>query len=398
MARRTPSTFVNLFLGVVAILVLAYGWWAPRMYYRAPLHERSTVGERWRTNGFAVAIVWPKHTDLSFVDGARLAWEEVNAANGPLAGKIRLRVFVEDAPGEVIAARVAAYGDVIAAMGHEFSASSIPASVVYENHGILFFAPKAAAPRLTTHGFQYVFRLTPNDTLITGVMAKYAQEMGFSRVGVIYRRTEGGESASGQFVSKAASLDISMPFYRSYLSEDDWEGQDYRPMIARLRQEPVDAIMMADQLPEAAKVLKDLAVMGVRLPILANDKLDSPALWDLVGAEANDVYVASAVDPETETPEYLSFKQRFFQRYRSEPGYGASQGYEAFMLLVNACLLSREADPIIVATTLKTNRWKGLFSEFSFDETGEIVGRNISIKRMQNGTFKTVRSSMEEQD
>ena len=150
----------------------------------------------------------------------------------------------------MVATRVAAYSDVIAVMGHEFSASSIPASVVYENHGILFLAPKAAAPRLTTHGFQYVFRLTPNDTLITGVLAKFAQEMGFTRVGVIYRRTEGGESASGQFVSKAASLDIGMPFYRSYLSEDNWEGQDYRPMIRAAQVEPVDAIMMADQIPE----------------------------------------------------------------------------------------------------------------------------------------------------
>jgi branched-chain amino acid transport system substrate-binding protein len=398
MPRSSSGLTVRIGVALAVAALVVYAVAARRMYYAPSAHARSSVGEKWLTNGFAVAVVWPKHLDLSFVEGVRLALDEVNAAHSPLAGKIRLRVFVEDAPGEVMAERVARYGDVVAVLGHEFSVSSIPASVVYENHGILFFAPKASAPRLTTHGFQYVFRLTPDDALLANVMAQFAQEMGFERVAVIYRRTEGGESASAQFVSKAASLGLEMPFYRSYLTEDDSPAQDYRPLIAELRKESVDAIMLADQLPEAAKVLKDLATMGVRLPVLATDKLDGPQLWEFVGPESNSVYVASAVDPESVTPEYLSFRQRFVEHYKSEPGYGATQGYEAFMLLVNACLLSREADPIIVSTTLRTNSWNGLFGPFSFNEAGDIIGRRVSVKRMQNGTFKTVRSSKEAQD
>jgi ABC-type branched-subunit amino acid transport system substrate-binding protein len=60
------------------------------------------------------------------------------------------------------------------------------------------------------------------------------------------------------------------------------------------------------------------------------------------------------------------------------------------MLLVNACLQSDSADPLVVATTLKTNKWKGLFGEVSFNPNGDVVGRVVSIKHMQNGTFHTV--------
>jgi hypothetical protein len=60
------------------------------------------------------------------------------------------------------------------------------------------------------------------------------------------------------------------------------------------------------------------------------------------------------------------------------------------MLFVNACLQSDSADPLVVATTLKTNKWKGLFGEVSFNPDGDVVGRVVSIKHPQNGTFHTV--------
>lgn len=398
MRASFAAIFLRTVLAMGFAIVLLYVIFARNAYYQPAAHERSKVGEQWLTKGFAVGVVWPRHDDLSFVDGVRLAWEETDKAGGPLAGKVRLRVFTEDAPGAVVAAKVASYNDIVAVMGHEFSASAIPASVEYENHGILFFTPKSSAPRLTSHGFQYVFRLTPDDSVITDVMARFALERGFSKIGVLYRRSETGESAANQFVSRAAALNLELPFFRSYLSQTPWNTQDYRPMIAGIRKSAFDALMLSDVLPDASKVLKDLAVMGVTQPILANDKLDAPDLWDLAGTPANNVYVASAVDPATDTAEYVGFRRRFLERFRSEPGYASAQGYEAFTLFLNACRLSREADPLIVATTLRTNKWKGLFGDFSFDNEGDIVGRRVSIKKMDNGVFKTVRSYKEIQD
>ena len=78
------------------------------------------------------------------------------------------------------------------------------------------------------------------------------------------------------------------------------------------------------------------------------------------------------------------------KRYGVAPGFSASQGYDAFTLLATAILKSAEADPIIVATTLRTNTWKGLFGEYTFNEAGDVVGRKVSIKRMDNGSFTTV--------
>jgi branched-chain amino acid transport system substrate-binding protein len=149
--------------------------------------------------------------------------------------------------------------------------------------------------------------------------------------------------------------------------------------------------MVADQLPRAAKLVMDLRKMGMNKPIIANDKLDSGYLWDLAHEAANNVYVASTVDPSATTDRFLEFKRRFHKCWGEDPGYGASQGYEALMMLADAVRESDSADPLVVASTLRAyNKWKGLFGKYGFAQNGDIEGRHISIKRLENDHFTTV--------
>jgi hypothetical protein len=60
------------------------------------------------------------------------------------------------------------------------------------------------------------------------------------------------------------------------------------------------------------------------------------------------------------------------------------------MLLADAGRESETADPLVVATTLRAYKWEGLFGEYEFTETGDIEGRHITIKRLQNDQFTTV--------
>lgn len=392
--RVTRYVSHHLLQALVACGLLAFAVYylvIRHMYYVPTEHERSNVGANWLKNGFTVAIVWPPHTDLSLVQGVTLASEEVNAGSSPLAGKIHLKFYTERPDGGALAREIARDRSVVCVIGHELSGNTIPASLTYQQHGILYLSPKETDLRLTSHEFNYVFRLTPDDSVIARALATFALSQGWPNVGVLYGRIPHGESASGMFLSSARQLKINIPFFQSFLEEPDWVEQDFRPMIAELRKEQFDAIFLADELPWAAKLLVDMARMGVRQPVLATDKLDSLQLWQIAKVGANNVYVASAVDPTSTVPAYVAFRERFEKRFNGvAPGYGASQGYETFMLFVNACVMSQSADPIVVATTLRTSHWNGLFGPFTFAENGDVVGRTISIKKMQDGAFRTV--------
>jgi branched-chain amino acid transport system substrate-binding protein len=348
---------------------------------------RTEVGDNWNTRGFTVAVVWPPSPPgrPDFVQGARLAWEDVNGGTGPLAGRIRLRVVDEPLRYESDAARnVARDGDVVAVIGNALSEHVVPASLIYEQHSIVYITPQATDPRSTSHDFQYVFRLTPSDVEIAAALASFAHNAGYKRVGLVYAQSEHGDSASRQFEAKATALGIRVPFERSYHpSRDDWQKQDFRPLAAEVRGYDVDAIMIADELPLAGKLVRDLFEMGVRQPLLATDKLDSSELRQIAGdAAAAQVHLASPFDPTSAAPDYVEFRKLFALRYGVEPDYAAAQGYEAFMLIAHACLAAKSAAPLTLATTIRlAPAWHGLFGTFSFKQEGGVLGRQVEIKR-----------------
>jgi branched-chain amino acid transport system substrate-binding protein len=359
------------------------------LYYKAPSLERSGETHRWFDTGFSVALVWPPHAEPSLVEGVTLGIEEINAAGGRLANKIRLRTFVET-DNRAFAQDIVRYPDVLAVIGHELEGTALRSSLTYERHGVLMLAAKSSDARLTEHDFQYVFRLSFDDKDYAHALAQFALDHNWKRVGVLFGRADHGEAASAQFLTAAKPLDITVPLLQSYFHEPDWQFQDFRPLLAEVRRQQFDALLIADELPWAAKLLIDMRKMGVTQPVLATNKLDSSDTGPLAQSAADNLYVASSVDPESTSPAYVAFRDRFKKRYGVEPSFGASQGYEAFMLFVHACEQSGSADPLVVATTLRTNKWQGLFGEIAFDPDGDVIGRSISIKRMQDGTFHTV--------
>jgi branched-chain amino acid transport system substrate-binding protein len=248
MKRMMTEMGIDLVLALTAIFVI---YWAVRGFgiYQPPSKLREAVGEAWEKNGFSIAVVWPAHRDLSFVEGAEFALEENNATHNVLSQKIRLRMFTERWINQAtrIAQRVAANSDVVAVIGHEFSSSALAASLIYETRGILYLAPQSTDPSLTTHGFQFVFRMTPDDRAMAAALVGFAKQQKFSKIAILYARTTLGESLGPRLVSELAKHGMELAFYHSYLPLEDWPRPDFRPMIADLMQKPFDAVMVVDQ-------------------------------------------------------------------------------------------------------------------------------------------------------
>ncbi len=391
MTRTFALWLLRILLAIAVIGGVTYWLVARDMYYRPTAALRT--GGQWPPDNVKVVVPWPQDGRMSLIEGVTLAIEELNRSNRPLANRIRVQLIDEPVGGTdhgAIARRVAADREVKAVIGHEASEAAIQSAVTYEGEGILYLSPKATLSRLTEHGFQLVFRLVPDDESFAQALAHFALTQGWKRVGVLYGRFEQGEALARWFPHYAISQGVVPAYFRSYLPAADYRQHDFRQMLSTMRTETTDAILLSDQLPWAAKVLVDMQAMGFTQPVLAGDKLDSSDAWRLAGKAANNLYLASAVDPDSQHAEYLAFRQRFFDRFKSYPGYGSSQGYEAFRLFVDAAEKSQSVDPIVVATTLKTNEWTGLFGPFKFSTDGAISGRSVIIKRMLDGVFKTV--------
>ena len=393
MTRALLMTLLRILIAVVVCAGGGYWLLIKDMYYTPAGELRA--GREWPPTSVHIVVPWPQDGRISLIEGVTLAREELNASASPLAGRINVEFINEpivDRDHGRIARRIAADPTVMAVIGHEQSESAIASAVTYDGKGILYLSPKASLARLTEHGFKYTFRLVPADPEFAKALANFSARQGWKRIGVFYGRFEQGEALAGWFPLFGQRAGLTSVYFRSYLPARDYRRQDFREELATMRTQDTDAILLADQLPWAAKVLVDMQAMGFTQPILSGDKLDSSDAWRLAGTAANNLYLASAVDPDSTDAAFIAFKRRFFSRFRSNPGYGAAQGYEAFNLFVKAAEKSRSVDPVVIATTLKTNDWHGLFGPFSFSDDGAIRGRRVIIKRMKDGTFSTVGS------
>lgn len=391
MTRAFLVSLLRILIAIGACLYGGYVLLVKDMYYTPPSELRA--GGEWPPASVHMVVPWPKDGRVSLVEGITLALEELNASTSALAGRIDVQ-FIDDPVVEGdhgrIGRQIAKDDSVMVVIGHEQSESAIASAVSYEHSGILYLSPKASLARLTEHGFNYTFRLVPDDASFAQALARFATRNAWNRLGVFYGRFEQGEALASWFPLYAVREGLTPVYFRSYLPARDYRRQDFRGVLAGMRTEDTDAILLADQLPWAAKVLVDMQAMGFNQPVLAGDKLDSSEAWRLAGTAANNLYVASAVDPESEEPDYVAFNRRFFDRFKTTAGYGAAQGYEAFNLFVRAAERSQSVDPVVLATTLKTNEWHGIFGTFGFSTDGAITGRKVIIKRMKDGLFTTV--------
>ncbi len=392
MRIRSLPTWLRVALALLLFVAIAYPLVLKDSLRKPAGETRGT--STWPPPAVKVAVPWPRDEGAGLVQGVKLALEDLDAGGGPLAGRVQVSYFDEpESLGDdgALARRIASDKDIVAVIGHESSASALRAAVAYERYGILHLSPQATLARLTQHQFQYTFRLVPNDDAVAAALVEFARTRGWKHVGILYARIEESEALAESFSLTATQEGLVPSFSSSYLPAQDYRENDFRPLLAAALDRPADAILLADRLPWAGKMLADMQALGMKQPVLSGDNLDSSVTWEIAGKSAERLFLASFVDPESEEPAYAAFRERFRKRFGSVPGYSAAQGYEAFTLFAKAVERSRSTAPIVVATTIRTNTWDGLFGKVSFAKDGQIEGRKVIIKRIENGRFIPVK-------
>ncbi len=144
----------------------------------------------------------------------------------------------------------------------------------------------------------------------------------------------------------------------------------------------------------------DLQTMRNTKPLLATDAFATRQFGLLAGPASNGVLVPTFIpndagqDKSTARMAYAQFAERFEHRFNITPSLDAAKGYFAFSTFVEACLISKSFDPLVVATTLKLNKFGGIFGTISFDQEGNLVGGQLAVGPYQfDGLSSTIPES-----
>src|ERR1700675_4994406 len=124
-------------------------------------------------------------------NGARLAVEEINAKGLTIGGqKITLQLDPQDDAGDPRTATQVAQklvdDKVVAVVGHLNSGTSIPASKIYSDAGIVQISPSATTPGYTLQGFKTTYRVVATDAQQGPALANYATKvLGAKRIAIV---------------------------------------------------------------------------------------------------------------------------------------------------------------------------------------------------------------------
>jgi branched-chain amino acid transport system substrate-binding protein len=353
-----------------------------------PATERAQRAEQ-NTGDIVIGAVWPWNGGKGQLwQGIELAVEEINTNGGLL--KRKLRIVKEDdesslAKGRLIAQQFAETPDMVAVIGHLNSYIALPASHIYQSAGLLYLTPGASSYQLNEQGYPLVFRNIPSTRSIALQMADYLAGRGLRRIAVYYVKDKSSQNMVNFFEQHAQELDMTVVDRRSFAHG----SRDFANTIQNWKDlYRFDAIFLAANMPEGAHFIAQARKMGLTVPIICGDGLDTPALVDAAGSAAEGVVVPNNFARDDDLPAYHRFNDHYTRKYGTPPHTYAALGYDAIHLIAQAIRQANSSAPEKAAAALRaTRQWQGASGEFSFDEKGDIPDKKIGVKVVRGGQF-----------
>jgi branched-chain amino acid transport system substrate-binding protein len=229
-------------------------------------------------------------------NGARLAIEEINAKGLVINGqKVTLELDPQDDAGDPRTATQVAQklvdDKVVAVVGHETSGTSIPASKIYSDAGIVQISPSATNPTYTLQGFKTTYRVVATDAQQGPALASYAAKaMKVKTVAVVDDSTSYGQGLANEFEKSAKALGLNVV---SHDATND-KAVDFRAILTKIKGENPDAIMYGGMDATGGPFAKQAKQLGMRAKILAGDGVCTSSIAALAGNGTDNIVCSEA--------------------------------------------------------------------------------------------------------
>jgi branched-chain amino acid transport system substrate-binding protein len=260
-------------------------------------------------------------------------------------------------------------------VGHFYSSSSVPASVVYHHAGIPLVTPTSTHPRLTSQGFDNVFRVSGRDDQQAITAAEFVlARLKPRRVAVIHDQTEYGRSLAETF---ARALERRAP-RRVVLTESLSQGdKDFSAQVARLKAAAPDLVYFGGIFREAGHLVRQMRQVGMTAVFVSCDAVLDPEFIKLAGEDAvTGIYLTFAPDPRL-LQSAASLIRRYELRHGSLGPY-VLYAYDAVGVLLQAIQFAKPVDNSIqelkkVLHAIRTRPYAGALGRLRWDRSGDLA-------------------------
>jgi branched-chain amino acid transport system substrate-binding protein len=350
--------------------------------------ERARRAEK-STGDIKIAAVgsWShERLESKTLNGIEMAVDEVNKTGGVVQGRKFQLIKIDDngtIDGSLLAAEeISKNPDIVAAIGHTFSFTTMPCAEVYAAKGLLLVSPVARNPELLERNDKLIIDVQVKSDFTAKYLAEFARDRKYKKVVICYVNDDYGSRFATEFDKAAAAYGIkvidSVPYWLEDMDSFDSLGIKWKNF-------EFDALLYAGHHQALGNFITKMRGRGIQQPILTDTDF-TPASINESGSHLNNVVTTMYFDPEPEGRVSKEFIRAYQDRYGFPPNHYAANGYEAVKILANGMKKAGTTTPAKVATARRDIKdWSGLSGRYSIGKDGGIVGKPVYLVEFRDG-------------
>jgi branched-chain amino acid transport system substrate-binding protein len=323
-------------------------------------------------------------------NAARMAIDELNAKGFTLNGqKATLQLVSEDdgadpKQGTAVAQKLVD-AKVNGVIGHLNSGTTVPASKIYNDAGIVQISPATTAPVYTRQHFPGAFRVVASDAKLGSTLSKYAIDtLHAKNIAIIDDRTTYGQGVADEFAKGLKKPGIKV-VGREFTSAT---ATDYTAILTSIKAKKPDLIFFGGMDSVAGPMLKQMKALGITAVFMGGDGMCTDALGRLAGDGLGEgrVYCAEAggvKGPQEKVME--DFRARYKKKFNMDVQLYAPYVYDSVMVMATAMQNAKSADPAKYLPVLKNIKYEGVTGTIQFDANGDIKDGALTLFTYKGG-------------
>jgi branched-chain amino acid transport system substrate-binding protein len=322
--------------------------------------------------------------------GAKLAIEDLNAKGIKIGGQtVKFELIAEDDGADpkqgTAAATKLVDAKVNGVIGHLNSGTTIPASKIYHDAGIVQISPSATNPKYTMQGFKTAFRVVANDGQLGGVMGRYAvKDLKAKSIAIIDDRTAYGQGVADEF-EKSVKAAGGKVVGREFTND---KATDFNAILTKLKGAKPDVVFYGGMDAVAGPMLRQMKQLGIDAKFMGGDGICSSELIKLAGDGMGDGQVicaeAGGVSPD-KAAALDAWKASFKKRTGADVQIYAPYVYDATMVMATAMQNANSTDPKKYLPALSKVSYDGVTGKIAFDSKGDILNGALTFYTYKGG-------------
>jgi len=306
------------------------------------------------------------------LNAAQLAVNEINSKGGVKGHKLELIVEDGQCDGKLAsdATNKLINIDHVPLIYTVCSTVTLSSAKIANESSTVVFGVMSASPAISSAG-DYVFRISPNDTKGTEMLANYMYEEGYRKVSILTAPDAFSASVQKDFENKFKELGGTIVFSEQYSTDQI----DFRTEITKIKSANTDAVLF---LPlkgvNSIEFLKQLDTLANGTALFSTRALVNKDVLDAVPTLLEGV-IYSEIKFDQNKADFVAFLNNYRTTYNTDPTYSLQMVagvYDSVYITAQALEKCDQEDTECIKDYLYSVKdYDGTSGTISFDKNGD---------------------------